>query len=137
MITVDIWDLDETSNANVRGIIGGIESKFPRLMVALSHIEGLYSRVWPAKFASLEEENARTLVMTEGKFKAYYLVGVSARDGLDVHEKRLFSGKVLNIIREFEENFKGLVEDEDGNIWVGMELLPRKRVMELGLVVVE
>lgn len=136
LVTIDIWDIDEVGNDKVREIIGGIESRFPRLMVALSHIDGLSGRVWPEQFKSLKDDNSDATVI-EGKFKAYYVVGVSARDGLDAHGKRLFSGKVLNVVREFEENFGGLAEDDDGNMWVGMELLPRRKITDLGLFVVK
>ena len=72
-------------------------------------------------------------------FKGYYLVGVSAKAGGDVERKKILTGKVLTAVREFEMMVREVTEikEANGNLWVGMDIIPKKKVLEMGLVVDE
>lgn len=128
-VEVDIWDVDEIGENKVREMIGSLESKFPRLMVALGRVDGLNGRTWPARLRSKDAEE---------QMNGYYLIGVSAyEDGMDVQKKRIFTGKVVAAVREFEGGVKKSKEFEGGNIWVSMEVIPKKKILDMVLVLDE
>jgi len=137
-ITVDMWDVSEIGRDKIREVVGGIESRVVRLMVALGRIGGVDGRVWPARLCVAggkhEEENG------EGNgFKGYYLVGISAKYEGDVERKKLLTGKLLAAVREFETMIREAreIREANGNVWVGMDVIPKKKVLEMGLVVDE
>jgi poly(A) polymerase Pap1 len=129
-ITVDAWDLDENPGAsNVRDIIGILESRMVRLMITLGRINSLRGRVWPARFCARKVRGR----LKENQLKGYYLVGVTALDKESNDEmKRLFAGKVVAAMREFEEAIR---EVESENILVGMDVVPKKKILEMDLVI--
>lgn len=135
-IAVDMWDVNEIGGERVREVVGGIESRVVRLVVALGRIGGVQGRVWPARFHSGGDETGEEEVEWSG-FKGYYLLGISAKDGGDVERKKLLTGKVLTAVREFETTVRQSREigETSGNVWVGMDLIPKKKVLEMGLVV--
>ena len=157
-ISIDVWGVgDESgrggtgiSEAKVREVIGALESRFPRLLVSLGWIMGVQGRVWPARlcvpdFADDGEdksdgegkgkEKARDEVEDEGQFKGYYLLSVSAREGMDKEGKRLMEGKLMTAVREFE---RGILEarefvEASKNVWVVVDVVKRKGVLGMGL----
>jgi poly(A) polymerase Pap1/uncharacterized protein (UPF0248 family)/exonuclease III len=132
-LDVDVWDVDDNSGDKVREMIGGLESKFPRLMVALGRVDGLEGRIWPARFRSKTVSRGK-----EEQYKGYYLMGVSSsQEGMDAQNKRLFTGKVVTAVREFESSLKASKELQGGNIWVSIEVVPRKKVLDMDLVLDE
>jgi poly(A) polymerase Pap1 len=128
-ITVDAWDLDEDHGvSNVRDIIGILESRMMRLMIALGRVNSLMGRVWPARFCAREDRGKAK----ESQFKGYYLVGVTALDKESNDEmKKLFTGKVVAAMREFEEGFR---EVESENVLVSMDVVPKK-ILEMDFVI--
>jgi hypothetical protein len=123
-------DLDEDPGfSNVRDIIGILESRMVRLMITLGRINSLGGRVWPARFCAREDRGRPK----ENQLKGYYLVGVTALDKESNGEmKRLFTGKVVAAMREFEEAIR---EAESENVLVGMDVVPKKKILEMDLVI--
>ena len=139
-VQVDVWDVDEIGGDRVREMVGGLESKFPRLMVSLGRISGLDGRIWPARFRVDNDETSRRQaeIGNEGnEFKGYYLVGVSGREEMDAQEKKIFAGKVIAAVREFEKDVKESREFESENMWMGIEVVPRKKISDMELVLDE
>ncbi|KAF2418504.1 hypothetical protein EJ08DRAFT_53851 [Tothia fuscella] len=135
-ITLDLWDINDIGGGKVREMTGSLESKITGLMVNLGRIEGLKGRVWPARFRqqiSVDEEESPALG-GEQELRGYYLVGISAREGMVVDEKKIFAGKVLNAARTFERLAKDLKGFGEGHVWVEVEVLPRKKIGGMGFV---
>jgi hypothetical protein len=132
-ITIDAWDLDEDSGVSrARDMIGVLESRIVRLMVALGKINSLNGRVWPARFGARGDKGKRM----ENQLKGYYLVGVAAMEKESNSEmKRLFTGKVVAAAREFEGTIRDLTEFKNRNVWVGMDVVPKKKILEMDLVI--
>jgi hypothetical protein len=127
-ITLDMWNLDDIGVEKVREIIGGLESKITGLMVGLGRIEGMEGRVWPERFAEGKQED------DEDQVKAIYLVGISAKGGNE-EEKKLVTGKVLQASRFFERTVMEMRGFEKKRMWVGVEVVSRKKVLAEGLIV--
>jgi hypothetical protein len=64
---------------------------------------------------------------------------VSAKDGGDVEKKKLLSGKVLTAVREFETTVRESreIKEANENVWIAVDVIPKKKVLEMGLVVDE
>ena len=134
-VEVDLWDVDEVGGDKVREMVGGLESKFTRLLVGLGRIGGLEGQIWPERFC-VSTLKDKQLNNPSKEYKGYYLVGVKSRDeGLDAQQKRLFSGKVLTEMRQFEAVVKESREFSGGNIWISMDLVSRKKIQEMKFVV--
>jgi hypothetical protein len=99
-ITVDTWDLDKDDGiCRARGMIGDLESRMVRLMVASGRINSLEGRMWAVRFCGKGDREKPK----ENQFKGYYLVRVAAMDKeFDAEMKKLFMGKVVAAVREFE-----------------------------------
>lgn len=137
-VEVDVWDVDDIGGDKVREMIGGLESRFPKLLVSLGRVEGLDGRVWPERFCLIKDGKKEVGRRQEREFKGYYLIGVSAREEeMDSQRKKLFSGKVITAMREFDTSVNESREFQGGNIWVSMELVPRKKILETNLVLDE
>jgi hypothetical protein len=57
----------------------------------------------------------------------------------DAEKKKMLGTKVRSVVREFESMVRGVreVREGTGNVWVGVDIVSRKRVGEMGLVVDE
>ncbi|KAH7419668.1 2'-5' RNA ligase superfamily-domain-containing protein [Cadophora sp. MPI-SDFR-AT-0126] len=155
---IDVWGISEGSrNGNgkggiaekkVREMIGALESRFPRLFVSLGRMTGLEGRVWPSRLfvPDLTSENEGKgrgkgkgkevePDAEEGQFKGYYLIGVSAREGMDKDGKRLMEGKLMTTAREFERGVLEAREFMEGrnNVWVSVDVVRSKEVLGMGL----
>jgi uncharacterized protein (UPF0248 family) len=129
-VQIDMWDIDEIGGDKVREMVGRLESRFPRLMVALGRVGGLDGKVWPARFLDPKDGS--------GGLKGYYLVGISSLDkDIDSQAKRLFTSKVITAVGEFETNVKEAKEFQGGNIWMSMEVVPKKKILKMKLVLDE
>ena len=123
-----MWDIAE----GVREVVGAVESKLVRCMVSLSRIPSIEARVWPERFRTHDAGNV------EGdEFKGYYLIGVSAREVGESDEKKVMSGKVLSAVREFEGVLRETREVREGNVWVSVDVVSRKKLLGMGFVVDE
>ncbi|PVH69988.1 hypothetical protein DL98DRAFT_473099 [Cadophora sp. DSE1049] len=160
-VGIDLWGVGESNEGGrggsgigeekVREMIGALESRFPRLLVSLGRIVGVEGRVWPgrlfvpdlasksqpeskAKGKEIDEEKTREDA-EEGQFKGYYLLGVSAREGMDKEGKRLMEGKLMTAVREFERGVVEAREFVEGsrNVWVVVDVVRRKEVFGMGL----
>jgi poly(A) polymerase Pap1 len=137
-ISVDIWDINDIGGDKGREVVGGLESKMTRLLVGLGRLPNIDARIWPARFRSLtekakkeDEENTR-----ENQFKGYYLVGVSAREE-DTEQKKLLTGKIIATVRDFETSVKDSKEFQGENVWLSMDLVPKKKITEMNLSIDE
>lgn len=127
-IQVDMWEIDEIGSNKVREMLGSLESKFPGLLVALGRIGGIEGRVWPARFRDTKDET--------GGLKGFYLAGISSLDkDLDPQGKRLFTGKVITTLGEFERSVRESKEFEGGNAWIGVDVIPKKTIIQMSLAI--
>jgi poly(A) polymerase Pap1/uncharacterized protein (UPF0248 family)/2'-5' RNA ligase/endonuclease/exonuclease/phosphatase family metal-dependent hydrolase len=128
-IKVDIWNLDQTGGAKMREMLGGLESSFVRLMVGLGRLNSIQGRVWPNRLYRIAEQQA------QGEVNGYYLVGVTANEeSADMDKRKLTASKVVTAVLEFERSVKGSRDFESGNMWVAMDVVPKKKILEMGLV---
>ncbi|KAH8816607.1 2'-5' RNA ligase superfamily-domain-containing protein [Xylogone sp. PMI_703] len=138
-VQIDMWAVYEFERNNMREIVGSIESKFPRLMTMLGQLKGLEGRIWPARFRVGGDKSSADEPKKESQgrqFKCVYLIGVSIhREEMDSGEKELFTGKVISAVREHEKGIRESREFSNGNMWVTMELIPRKKVLGMGLII--
>jgi uncharacterized protein (UPF0248 family) len=141
-ITLDFWDIDILGGDEVRVMMGSLESRITGLMVGLSKLDGLKGRVWPARFCEdeEEEEEAKTNDGREGEadysqFRVYYLIGISASDEHGTDERKVLTGKVINAVRMFERTIKELKGFDQGHSWVEVELVSKKKINEMSLVI--
>ncbi|KAK0108828.1 hypothetical protein ONS96_002670 [Cadophora gregata f. sp. sojae] len=157
-VAIDVWGVGEGSGRGksviaeekVRGVIGALESRFPRLLVSLGWIAGVEGRVWPARLyvpdrcqstqdegkgKGREYEDYEARDHAEGQFKGYYLLGVSTREGMDKEGKRLMGGKLMTAVREFERGILEVREfvEASENVWVVVDVVRRKEVLGMGL----
>jgi uncharacterized protein (UPF0248 family) len=138
-ITLDFWDLDILGDDAVREMVGSLESRITGLMVGLAKLNGLKGRAWPARFC---EEGADNPIGEEeeadySQFRVYYLIGISADDEHGADEKKVLTGKVINAVRLFERTTKELRGFDQGHSWVEVELLSKKKISEMNLVIDE
>jgi uncharacterized protein (UPF0248 family) len=131
-ISMDVWDANEIGSDKVREMVGGLESRIPALMVKLGRLDGVYARAWPARFW---QPPAEEFEKTGTQFKGYYFVGISAKYQNEAGRKRLLSGKVLTAVREFERAVRDGKEFQNGNVWLDMDVIPKKKILELDLVI--
>ena len=134
-ITIDMWDVAEIGGDTIREMVGGLESKITGLLATLGRSESIQARVWPQRFRvpGVEGQDSAGL-------KGYYLVGVSAKqdspsNDLDVDMKKLLEGKVILAAREFERVIRNSNRFDASHAWIGVEVVPRKKVSEMGLVI--
>tara|TARA_R110002060_G_scaffold52478_2_gene63344 strand:- start:491 stop:1789 length:1299 start_codon:yes stop_codon:yes gene_type:complete len=146
------------SKWKVREMLGALESRFPRLLVSLGRIPGVKGRVWPARLyvpgvaedgdervdgdgkwegkgKEIVKEKEGDDAEEGGQFKGYYLLGVSAREGMLKEGKRLMEGKLMTAVREFE---RGILEarefvEASKNVWVVVDVVRRKEIVGMGL----
>ncbi|KAH9215550.1 hypothetical protein DL95DRAFT_523221 [Leptodontidium sp. 2 PMI_412] len=145
-VGIDVWGVgSEIAESKVREMIGALESRFPRLMVALGRIAGVEGRAWPARLWVPDvSENEKGKGMEreggeegeEGQFKGYYIVGVSAREGMERETKQVMEGKLVTAVREFERGVLEAREFVEGsrNVWVVVDVVRRKQVNGMNLV---
>jgi hypothetical protein len=129
-ISVEAWDIFEVGGEIVRDAVGGVESRVVRLLVELGRIGGLEARAWPERFWVVDE-------VTRGRgkgFKGFYLVGVKAREESD-EKKKLVSGKVMTVVKAFETSIRQATSLEEENMWIGADVISRKKVAGLRLTV--
>ncbi|KAG4441781.1 hypothetical protein IFR05_002705 [Cadophora sp. M221] len=109
-------------------------------MVALGRISGVEGRVWPERLWGPDFDEKGKEVEggggDEGQFKGYYLVGVSAREGMEREGKQVMEGKLVTAVREFE---RGVLEarefvEASRNVWVVVDVVRRKEVKGMNLV---
>ncbi|KUJ18691.1 uncharacterized protein LY89DRAFT_732244 [Mollisia scopiformis] len=132
-LSLDVWGVDEIGGGKGREIVGALESKFPRLMLALGRLDGMYARVWPARFRNNEE---KSLESDGTQFKGYYLIGVRMTgEHADLDAKKILRGKVIGVVRDFESIVKVSREFESGSCWLNTEFLAGKKIRDLNLVV--
>lgn len=131
-VKVDVWDITKEGREKARKIVGGIESKMTLLMVYLGKIAGygLRARVWPGRFKVVYDE------ADENVLSGYYLVGISAREeGVSAEQKKVLQGKILIAARNFESELRAsAVLNDVSNVWVEVEVVPRKKVREMRAV---
>ncbi|CZR50360.1 uncharacterized protein PAC_00232 [Phialocephala subalpina] len=133
-ISLDAWSVDEVRGAKVRDIIGALESRLPRLMLALGRLDGIYARVWPARFRTRNDGTLEDAT----QFKGYYLIGIRMTDEhADIDTKQRLKGKVVGAVRDFESNVKAYIEFESGNCWLDAEFLGAKKIKDIDLVIDE
>jgi uncharacterized protein (UPF0248 family)/endonuclease/exonuclease/phosphatase family metal-dependent hydrolase len=127
-VEVDVWNVDEIGGDKLREMIGSLESKFPRIMVSLGRVDGSDGRIWPVRFRSKDVEKKE-------QFKGYYLIGVSAcEEGIDDQKKRQFTSKVITAIGDFEEFVRGSEAFQGGNVWIAMDLVPKRKILDSDLM---
>jgi poly(A) polymerase Pap1 len=129
-ITVEAWDVDEDGIDRARDIVGGVESRVVRLLVEMGRIGGLEARIWPERFWALDEARRGGV---DG-LKGYYLVGVRAKEESD-EMRKVISGKVVALVRAFEETIRHAVNPYEGNAWIGADVVSKNKVAELRLAV--
>ncbi|KAH7364764.1 hypothetical protein BKA65DRAFT_573286 [Rhexocercosporidium sp. MPI-PUGE-AT-0058] len=143
-VGIDVWGVGgEIAEGKVREMIGALESRFPRLLVSLGRIPGVEGRVWPARLCVHEvrdEGKGKGKEMEgeeveEGQFKGYYLIGVSAREGMEKEGRQVMEGKLVTAVREFERGVLEAKEFVEGsrNVWVVVEVVRRKEVAGMNL----
>lgn len=132
-MTLDIWEVDEIGGEQVREKIGCLESRVTRLMVSLGKLDGIYGRVWPGRFYSAHDESSSD---AQTQYKGYYIVGLSAKEEIHI-DKKILSGKLLNTVREFEKSIQSLREFQDGNVWFEAEIVPKRQITEMNLMLDE
>jgi poly(A) polymerase Pap1/uncharacterized protein (UPF0248 family) len=130
-IALDLWDVDEIGGDKVREMIGCLESRITRLMVGLGKLDGVSGRAWPGRFRSSNEEN---LQEDQTQYKGYYLIGLSAKDENDVDRKKILSGKVLAVVRDFQRSVEVLKEFQNGSVWLEMDTIPKNQLLEMDLI---
>ena len=130
-ISLDVWNTDEVGSDKVREILGSVESKIPLLQVNLARLDGVYGRVWPARFcesAGLHNEGDGT------QFKGSYLIGVSAKnDHLDAEAKKLVEGNILSVVRSFELSLRESKALSADCSYVDVSILSRKKILAQAL----
>ncbi|KAL2060260.1 hypothetical protein VTL71DRAFT_9655 [Oculimacula yallundae] len=144
---IDVWGVGndagegEIDESKVREMLGALESRFPRLLVSLGRVPGIEGRVWPARLCVPEavdeglgkgKEKAE-----EGQFKGYYLIGVSAREGMEKESKQVMEGKLVTAVHEFERGVLEAKEFVEGskNVWLVVDVIKRKEVLGMNLVI--
>jgi poly(A) polymerase Pap1 len=137
-IAIDVWDIDEMGGERVREIVGGLESKLTRLLVGLGRLSHIEARVWPARLRTPPISCNEKEETDENQLKGYYLVGISAHED-DTERKKLLTSKIISTVREFETSVKEAKEfqGEGANVWLSMDLFPKKKVLEMNLVLDE
>ncbi|CZT11238.1 uncharacterized protein RAG0_15436 [Rhynchosporium agropyri] len=141
-VGIDIWGIGsdagegEIAESKVRGMLGALESRFPRLLVSIGRIPGIEGRVWPARLFVSEEEEKGKEKPEEGQLKGYYLLGVSARDDMEKDSKQVMEGKLVTAVREFERGVLEAKEFVEGskNVWLVVDVVKRKEVLGMNLV---
>ena len=131
-IKVDVWNVARAEREKAREVVGGIESKITLLMVSLGKIVGfgLRAQVWPGRFKLSDDSTDDTSI------SGFYLVGVSAKDeALSLEQKKSLQGKVLSAARNFESEVRAstLLKDVQ-NVWLEVDVVSKKKIAELGLV---
>lgn len=132
-VIVNVWGIEDKKSGRekAREVVGGIESRFTMLMVALGRIVGfgLRARLWPARFKISGEEK------DDSAINGWYLVAVSAKEGLSTEQKKVLQEKVLNTARNYESELRAstLLRDVQ-NCWVEVDVVSKKKIAEMGLV---
>jgi len=132
-VKVDVWEIEDKKGGweKAREGVGGIESRLTALMVGLGKIGGLgfRARLWPGRFKILGEEQDDSAV------NGWYLVAVSAKEGLSGEQKKELQAKVLGAARNFESELRvsALLKDVQ-NSWVEVDVVSKKKIAEIGLV---
>ena len=86
---------------------------------------------WEGKGKEIVKEKEGDDAEEGGQFKGYYLLGVSAREGMLKEGKRLMEGKLMTAVREFE---RGILEarefvEASKNVWVVVDVVRRKEIV--------
>ncbi|KAE8442828.1 hypothetical protein EG329_002800 [Mollisiaceae sp. DMI_Dod_QoI] len=132
-LSLDVWGTGEIGGTKTREIIGALESKFPKLMLAIGRLNGIYARVWPARFRTCDEG---PLEGDEIQFKGQYLIGIRiTNEHADADIKKVLRSKVIGAVRDFETNVKASREFENGNCWLNSEFLAGKKIRDMDLIV--
>jgi hypothetical protein len=132
-VIVNVWGIEDKKGGweKAREIVGGIESRFTALMVALGRIVGfgLRVRLWPARFKISGEEK------DDSAINGWYLFAVSAKEGLSAEQKKMLQEKVLGAARNYESELRAstLLKDVQ-NCWVDVDVVSKKKIAEMGLV---
>lgn len=132
-VKVDVWGIEDKKGGweRAREVVGGIESRFTALMVGFGKIVGfgLRARLWPGKFKISREEK------DDSAINRWYLVAVSAKEGLSAEQKKVLQEKVLGTARNFESELRAsaLLKDVQ-NCWVEVDIVSKKKIAEIGLV---
>jgi poly(A) polymerase Pap1 len=132
-ITIDVWDVDALGRDKVREMTGSLESRITGLMVGLGNIEGLRGRVWPSRF----REKQTTGDDDDDQLRGQYLVGISAKDDWGADRKKIMTGKVVNAVQSFERTIKGMKTYDQRHMWIEVDVVPRLKISEMGLVLDE
>lgn len=157
-VAIEVWEVWEMGNEQIREILGVVESRMRGLLVALGRVEGVEGRVWPGRFYTPdpEKENGKGKGKQEqdkmdmeldyidvgenedddAHFKGYYLIGIAvpSSNSLDPDRKRFLENKIVDAARVFERNLRALREIEKGNVWVEVDVVPKKTVSAMALV---
>lgn len=113
-------------------MIGALESKMTRLLISLGRLSNINARIWPARFRFATTDKR---VIDNTQLQGCYLVSLSAKEET-ANKKKILSSKILSAIGDFETSIKGSKEFEStaSNVLLSMDLTPKKKVLEMGLV---